>query len=62
MVTLVQFSMGVLHLTNPLFSLLIWGTDLHCDFRLCLMTPVMGTKARNEFTELPEPTVIGTKL
>lgn len=27
-----------------------------------LMTPEMGTKARNEFTELPEPKVIGTKF
>lgn len=36
MVTLVQFSMGVPHLTDSLFSLLIWGTDLHCDSRLCL--------------------------
>lgn len=62
MVTLVQFSMGVFHLTNSLLSLLIWGTDLHCDSRLCLMTLLMGTKARNKFTELPESKVIGTKF
>lgn len=47
-----------------LFTLPIWGTDLHCDSRLFPfpLPQGLGYEVRFELTEKPEPKATGTKF
>lgn len=47
-----------------LFTLPIWGTDLHCDSRLFPfpLPQGLGYEVRYELTETPEPKATGTEF